>query len=83
MNLKFMTTLAISATFLGGAAHAASSACAARIDGIAGQAEPVAGQRRTLLDHDLRQARKEAGEGDEQECAEILDHADKLLKQSD
>ena len=35
---------------------------------------------KVLLENDLRQARQQAGEGDSAECAEILDHAEKLMR---
>jgi len=35
---------------------------------------------RAVLDNDLRHARKEAAEGDEDECSDILNHASKVLK---
>ncbi len=35
---------------------------------------------RAVLDNDLRHARKEAAEGDDDECNDILDHANKVLK---
>ena len=84
MNLKRTPAAFGLAMLAAAAARAAPPACMARIDGLAQQARSVAGQhRRAVLEHDLRQARKEAAEGDEEECAEILGHPDEVLQQAD
>ena len=55
--------------------------CAGGMDALAQRIEGVQDeQTRTLLRYDLRRAHKEAGEGDEVECQEALDHAQGLLK---
>jgi hypothetical protein len=57
------------------------TSCSARGVALSQQAETFTGEARMkrLIDADLKRARKELAEGDEDECIEALDHAAKLL----
>jgi len=58
----------------------AGPGCAQGIQALAQRLPAVTDAHlRTVLDNDLRHARKEAAEGDQGECVDILDHADKVL----
>lgn len=57
------------------------TACGARAVVLSQQAQNFSGDAmiKRLIDADLQRARKEAAEGDVDECTEALDHAAKLL----
>ena len=57
------------------------TACLARHAEVTRQAEHFTGEpmMKRLLQADLQRARKEAAEGDADECMEALDHAAKLI----
>ncbi len=57
------------------------SACRARDAALTRQADSFTGdaKMKRLIDADLKRAKKEAAEGDAEECMEALDHAAKLL----
>ena len=57
------------------------SACRARDVALTRQADSFTGdaKMKRLIEADLQRAKKEAAEGDAEECMEALDHAAKLL----
>lgn len=57
------------------------AACLARDVVLTHQADTFAGdaKMKRLIEADLKRAKKEADEGDAEECMEALDHAAKLL----
>ncbi len=64
-------------------AFAAPTGCSQSIDALSGSLDSVADPHvRAVLENDFRHARKEAAEGDEDECAEILAHASKVQSQA-
>ncbi len=76
-TLALLTVMAVAPLC---AAHAASG-CAARAAALSQQVATVTDAHlRAVLDNDLRHARKEAADGDDDECNDILDHANKVLK---
>ncbi len=55
-------------------------ACNARMAKVSEEITAVTDpHRKAILEVDMRHARKEATEGDEDECAEYLDNADEIL----
>ena len=80
-----MRMLALSLVFLSVAALPSRAedvaACRARDVVMTRQADTFTGDAKLkrLIDADLKRAKKEAAEGDAEECMEALDHAAKLL----
>ena len=58
-----------------------TAACLARGVQLGQRAQSFGGEpkMKRLIDADLKRAKKEAAEGDADECSEALDHATKLL----
>jgi hypothetical protein len=55
-------------------------ACTARMAVVSEEISALTDpHKKAVLDIDMRHARKEAAEGDEDECAEYLDNADEIL----
>jgi len=77
---RTLALLSLAAVAPAGPARAETS-CAQGIQALSQQVPAVTdAHMRAVLDNDLRHARKEAAEGDEDECVDILDHANKVLK---
>ena len=74
-----LMALALAPVLLG--APAALADCRADVAALRPKVDTVSDARqKQLLEFDLKRARQELGEGDEDECHEAVDHASKLLR---
>ena len=63
------------------AAPAALADCRADVAALRPEVDKVSdNHQKQLLEFDLKRARQELGEGDEDECREAVEHANKLLR---
>lgn len=72
--------VALVAALMMSAAGVARADCASDIQRIQAQVGKVGDARvKRMAQFDVERARREAGEGDDDECQEAVEHADKLL----